>query len=173
MSFPPLRTSSPQSLSSAHRIEATLDPEAQPLIQNDANAPDDKQEVDNQIGFTTAPDSPFRAPLAEDAFANTEGSIRLESPEDLQVRQSWTRPKLPGYFRDIRPENRGILDDMGRGLMIIATTPIAFVGMTLYTCGMMIEGIALMLKGVGSLGGRVLMRRRRSVGAQSPDPQWV
>ncbi|PPQ91820.1 hypothetical protein CVT25_000269 [Psilocybe cyanescens] len=183
------RTSSPQLLAPEDRNDGVPNAETQPLIQRAANSEDIKQESDTQPALTTTPPSPQTSLglLPSHPPRSGEGPIRL-APDEDQATQSRTgfhlwpttgRFTLPDRFRitrEMRPEDRGILDDMRRGTMIIVTTPIAFTGMALYSCGMIIEGVALLLKGVGSLGGRVLMRRRQrsqATQSQSADPLWV
>ncbi|KAF8193738.1 hypothetical protein BJ912DRAFT_960306 [Pholiota molesta] len=41
---------------------------------------------------------------------------------------------------------------IGRGLLIVVATPVAVAGMGLYAVGMMVEGTAMVLKGMGSVG---------------------
>jgi len=143
--------------------------EQQPLIDHGANTSDDKQEPDTQPNVPTTPNPTVSravpAPV-EDYTLVEEGNIRLGSPEPQpRTHRFWA-------FENVRPENRDILEDFTRGLLILVTTPIAFAGMGIYACGLIIEGVALMMKGVGSLGGRVFVGRRRST-QQTADPQWV
>ncbi|KAF8970973.1 hypothetical protein BDZ97DRAFT_1789528 [Flammula alnicola] len=136
------------------------EPETQPLLAHDAA--EDKREPDNApLDLAPAPRGLSPIQLAPD-----DGSIADTTPP---ARRNW---RMPDLFGAIREENRSVLDDIVRGFFILLTTPIAFAGMGLYACGMIIEGIAMIMKGVGSFGGKLLMRRRR--GSQSPRPEaWV
>ncbi|PPR03587.1 hypothetical protein CVT26_006128 [Gymnopilus dilepis] len=147
--------------------------EQQPLIDHAVNATaEDKQEPDTQPNLPPSPRSPVvvrpvPAPIQDDTLVD-QGNIRLGSPEPQpRLNRFWAFDNL-----NVRPENRDILEDFKRGALILITTPIAFASMGFYACGLIIEGVALMMKSVGSLGGRLFVGRRRTA-SQAADLQWV
>ncbi|KAF8178068.1 hypothetical protein BJ912DRAFT_984765 [Pholiota molesta] len=50
---------------------------------------------------------------------------------------------------------------IGRGLLIVVATPVAVAGMGLYAVGMMVEGTAMVLKGMGSVGKKPFQKMIR------------
>ncbi|KJA15462.1 hypothetical protein HYPSUDRAFT_220025 [Hypholoma sublateritium FD-334 SS-4] len=92
------------------------------------------------------------------------GPIQL-TPDDGERAPIRSRWSINNLLEEIPAEHRTILSDVGRGCVMVLTTPIAFAGVALYACGVVIEGIALVLKGVGSYGGMFLIRRRRAAPA--------
>ncbi|KDR71811.1 hypothetical protein GALMADRAFT_253562 [Galerina marginata CBS 339.88] len=177
MSFPILiKSSSPVSQSPEYR---DVDPETQRLIEHESSFPPDiKQDPDvppprivvvanNTPTRTTMPNTPVHLAATEEG-PHPRGPIRLESAEEYQARQGQDQG-TSRFFRAVRADNQTVVEDMTRGFLMLVTTPIALVGMVLYSTGMIIEGIALMMKGVGSLSARTLMRRR----SPSPEAQMV
>ncbi len=93
------------------------------------------------------------------------GPIQLTPDDAREGLPARMRRRIDNFFEEIPAEQRTILGDIGRGCVMVLTTPIAFAGVALYACGVVIEGIALVLKGVGSFGGTFLIRRRRAAPA--------
>jgi len=127
--------------------------ETQRLIDHEPLRADDKVEPDTSTETQPMPPvtshgSPIR--LAPDVD-HTEGT----TPDS----HSW---RVPDFLEGEREENRSIFRDIGRGFLIMFTAPLAFAGMGLYVCGLVIEGIAMVLKGIGLLGAKLLMRRNRA-----------
>jgi len=187
--------STPTSNDSVHSHSLTIrnampSPELRPLLQTDAGtrARRSIEKTDNQQalpGYSPSVHSDdIWVTASEDMQPpNSTPAIRLEPGQDEEgdIAQShppwYTRVSNIRYVRlpstpniNVPPENRGFVDEITRGFMILVTTPIAFIGMVLYATGMIIEGIALMMKGAGSLGTRILMKRRTG---QSSEPAWV
>ncbi|KAF8178069.1 hypothetical protein BJ912DRAFT_1146414 [Pholiota molesta] len=136
------------------------DTRSQPLLQrSDA---DNKQEPDNApVDLGPAPRGLGPIQLAPDIDEATDTS---------SARQPWRCNHL---LEEIPAEHRSVLRDLGKGCLYIITTPIAFAAVGLYACGKIIEGVALILKGVGSFGVSFLMDRRNRA-PQSPTPEaWV
>ncbi|KAF9476294.1 hypothetical protein BDN70DRAFT_183431 [Pholiota conissans] len=128
--------------------------EQQPLLEQ--HEIDDKHELDN---------SPVDLGMPPRGL----GPIQL-GPDDVEAgtvgppaRRFW---KVRNVLEHIPEKHRSVLRDMGKGCLYIIMAPIGLVAVTLYACGLIIEGIALLLKGVGSLGGSFLMRRNER--SQSP-----
>jgi hypothetical protein len=117
-----------------------------------------------RAGDKVEPDTPFETQPVPPAISH--GSpIRLAP--DVDHTDDTTSPnshswRMPDLLEVGREENRSTLRDIGRGFLIMFTAPFAFAGMGLYVCGMVIEGIAMVLKGIGLLGARLLMRRNRT-----------
>lgn len=44
------------------------------------------------------------------------------------------------------------MKDIGHGIMLVVTAPIALAGMCVYACGTILEGTAKILKGAGAIG---------------------
>ena len=135
--------------------------ETQRLIDHDPLRADDKVEPDAPI--KTQPVSPV---------ISHEYPIRLAP--DVDHAEDTTSPDLnswrvPDFLEGGREENRNIFRDIGRGVLIVFTAPLAFAGMGLYISGLVIEGIAMVLKGVGLLGAKLLVRRHRQR-APIPEP---
>jgi hypothetical protein len=139
--------------------------ETQRLIDHEPLRADDKVEPDTPIETQPVPPaishgSPIRlAPNVD----HTEGTTSPSS-------HSW---RVPDFLEGGREENRSILRDIGRGFLIMFTAPLAFAGMGLYVCGLVIEGIAMVLKGIGLLGAKLLMRRHRRSRAPYPEPHGL
>lgn len=55
------------------------------------------------------------------------------------------------------------LIQVGRGVLLILATPLAMAGMGVYAAGMMLEGGAMILKGVGSVGRLPLAKVRETL----------
>lgn len=124
--------------------------ERQPLIQHpDADSKPESIDVPVDLGPSSFGPGPIQ--LTPD-----------DAREGLPTR---LRRRIDNFFEEIPVEQRTILGDIGRGCVMVLTTPIAFAGVALYACGVVIEGIALVLKGVGSFGGSFLIRRRRAAPA--------
>ncbi|PPQ68440.1 hypothetical protein CVT25_007833 [Psilocybe cyanescens] len=68
----------------------------------------------------------------------------------------FTRMMFPGAEDDDTP-----LKQVGRGVLTIILTPIAFAGMGIYAVGLIVEGSGTMLKGIGSIGRRAYVSPRR------------
>lgn len=127
-----------------------VDEETQPLLQ--------PTDADSKPESINAPVDLGPAPYGL-------GPIQLtpdDASERLPTRSRWS---INNLLEEIPVEHRTILSDVGRGCVMVLTTPIAFAGVALYACGVVIEGIALVLKGVGSYGGMFLIRRRRAAPA--------
>ena len=135
--------------------------ETQRLIDHEPLRVDHKVEPDTLFKTQSVPPvvshgSPIR--LAPDVD-NTKGTTSANS-------YSW---RMPDLLEGGREESRSILRDIGRGFLIMFTAPLAFGGMGLYVCGLIVEGIAMVLKGIGLLGAKLLMRRHRGR-ASYPQP---
>ncbi|KJA15463.1 hypothetical protein HYPSUDRAFT_48395 [Hypholoma sublateritium FD-334 SS-4] len=62
------------------------------------------------------------------------------------------------------------LIQVGRGVLMILATPLAIAGMGVYAAGMMLEGGAMILKGVGSVGRLPLASVRTSLKGKKKGP---
>jgi len=130
--------------------------ETQRLIDHEPLRTDDK------VGPDTAPieSQPIHAPPV-----TTHGSPIKLAP-DVDHMEGTPSPNshswgMPNLLEGGREENRNILRDILQEFMILFTAPLALGGMGLYVCGLVIERIAMVLKAIGLLGTRLLMRRRR------------
>lgn len=89
----------------------------------------------------------------------------IESHPDPNVRKEWKkkRGKLEKmkFLGDKDSMGENPFKQMSRGFLTILTTPIALVGAGLYGVGLMVEGSAAILKGMGSLGTRIFVPPRR------------
>ncbi|KIM37443.1 hypothetical protein M413DRAFT_448497 [Hebeloma cylindrosporum] len=139
--------------------------ETQRLIDHEPLRADDKVEPDT--GATTETQPPIPPAI------NPESPIRLapadnhpEGTTSSNPQHSW---RIPDLLEAGREEERSILRDIGRGFLLMFMAPLALAGMGLYVCGLVIEGIAMVLKGIGLLGAKLLMRRHRGRAA-CPEP---
>ncbi|KAH9475497.1 hypothetical protein JR316_0012610 [Psilocybe cubensis] len=170
----------PPSLAPEDRINtgATVEPQTSGQHQQDR-----KYETDSQPPIPATPPqiSPRLFGSPEYSPRTGEGPIHLAPDVDEERGQAGAHSRfrfwpttgrfaLPDALRT-EPEDRGALDNMRRGAVTIIITPIAFIGIALYSCGVIIEGVALLLKGFGALGGRMLARRRQR--SQAGEPLWV
>jgi len=72
---------------------------------------------------------------------------------DPQVKKEY-RTKAE-KLRDSTGDNReGILEDIGKGLLILLTTPFALVGTVLLGVGQILGGVGTILRGLGKLAGK-------------------
>ncbi|KAF4622435.1 hypothetical protein D9613_009109 [Agrocybe pediades] len=198
MSMPPTKTADRSTSVSPTIRGAVPSPELQPLLQpeehegqrssiekNDNNNNNNEHPLPSYSPSVHSDDIWVTGP--EDLQpTNGTPAIRLQPTQEEQEQQgsantcrwSWQAmtnsgrcARLPNINNiNVRPENRGIVADIKQGLLLLATTPIAFSGMVLYATGLVIEGIALLMKGVGSFGARMLVRRANM---QASDPVWV
>jgi len=152
----------PESEAPAHSNELWAresDAETQPFLQH--------------AGADSKPES-INAPVDLGPTPRGLGPIQLapdDASEHLPTRSRWS---INNLLEEIPAEHRTILSEVGRGCVMVITTPIAFAGVALYACGVIIEGIALVLKGIGSFGGMFLIRRRRAAPASPRVAQsWV
>lgn len=134
-------------------------PASQPLLQR--SGVDDKQEPDKApVDLGPAPRGFGPIQLAPDVDEATDTS---------PARQAW---RFNNLLKEIPAEHKSVFRDMGKGCLYIIATPIAFVAVAIYACGKIIEGVGLILKGAGSLGGSIFIRGNRA--PQSPTPEvWV
>uniref|UniRef100_A0A8H7XU16 Uncharacterized protein n=1 Tax=Psilocybe cubensis TaxID=181762 RepID=A0A8H7XU16_PSICU len=115
-------------------------------------------------------------------YADVVDRQTLETSESLNLQQSPPPSKESRrQKRKIKQANKlafpGADDDetplrqIGRGLLTIVVTPIAFAGMGIYAIGLIIEGTGTTLKGIGSIGRRAyaLPRRKRQSKSESDE----
>ncbi|KAF8161656.1 hypothetical protein B0H34DRAFT_388705 [Crassisporium funariophilum] len=85
---------------------------------------------------------------AEDVSSAMENVANAH--EDPKVKREWKENARK--FRERPDERESILEEIGRGLLILLTTPFALAGAIIYSTGVMLGGVASILKGLGSLG---------------------
>ncbi|PPQ95814.1 hypothetical protein CVT26_015923 [Gymnopilus dilepis] len=113
----------------------------------------------------------YRSTTAQDAqhdVSQATESVPVSMPEAMSslpspaAKAKWQKKqqkmKYPG---DKESAGENPFKQMGRGFLTILTTPVALVGAGLYGVGLMVEGTAVMLKGMGSLGLRVFVPPRK------------
>jgi len=130
--------------------------ETQRLIDHEPLRSDDKVEPD------TAPIEP--QPIHAPPVTTHESPTRLALDVDHTEGTSSPNPhfwRMPDLLEGGMEENRNTLPEIAQGFLIVITAPLALGGMGLYVCGLVIEGIAMVLKGIGLVVARLLMRRRR------------
>jgi hypothetical protein len=95
--------------------------------------------------------------------AQAGGALEQEAEEVAkameQVADSHTDPKVKTHWRQKArifrvakaDEREGILEEIGKGLLILLTTPFFLVGAVLQAAGGILNGVGLVLKGIGRL----------------------
>lgn len=139
--------------------------ESQPLLQEDS-----KPEVDSQLVPSLDPVEEIRRSptpprgvsiLFLDPEANHSRSdfpFNVDQPSAIERR-------LDALTSSMSSKTRKHLADVGRGCLMVIATPFLIVALALYTTGTILEGIAMVLKGVSAVGTNFIVRRR---GSQSP-----
>ncbi|KAF5312129.1 hypothetical protein D9619_003814 [Psilocybe cf. subviscida] len=138
------------------------------------------------IGIDPVPAPPGTAPIqlppdvdlsADYPFNNQPitTSSTLSEPNPLAAANGEARGWTAGSM-SMSTDTKSVLRYIGRGCLIILVAPIACTGMALYATGAILEGVAMVMKGVGAVGGN-LMLPKRADGQKSPVIQstvsWV
>ncbi|KJA15464.1 hypothetical protein HYPSUDRAFT_220027 [Hypholoma sublateritium FD-334 SS-4] len=60
------------------------------------------------------------------------------------------------------------MKDVSRGFMLVLTAPVALAGMSVYACGTILEGTAMILKGAGSISRKPMDNARAALTGRKP-----
>ncbi|KAF9476293.1 hypothetical protein BDN70DRAFT_882610 [Pholiota conissans] len=99
------------------------------------------------------PNLPSQQPQPAPPIAPSPSTIR---PNKLRRDRDAPQPILDLDGTETSSTKVNPAKQMGRGLLIILVTPVAAAGMCIYAGGLVVEGISLMLKGLGSAGKKPL-----------------
>jgi hypothetical protein len=90
-----------------------------------------------------------------------------DSHPDPKVRMHWEE-KAKAFEKGNQKEKDNILEELGRGLLILLLTPFALVGAVLFGAGAIIYGVGSIIKGLGTVmtGG---LLNRKNVEDHDPD----
>ncbi|KXN90865.1 hypothetical protein AN958_03519 [Leucoagaricus sp. SymC.cos] len=85
------------------------------------------------------------------------------SHPDLEVKKFW-REKARTFRGGNMEERESVLDEIGRGILVLLSTPFVLVGGALRGVGSLLGGVASVLTGIGGLAGKLRPSKRKPSG---------
>ncbi len=108
----------------------------------------DTQDVPPSYQTPATPVRTAQAPQPVENAASLAPTYSSGNDSDSETRQRTSAKQSDAS--SIRRDSA--VKDVGRGVMMVLTAPVALAGMGVYACGTILEGTGMILKGAGSIG---------------------